>query len=318
LLGISVEACCDVRTGCVAGVATHPLIAATHLAFSQHRPLVLSPDMIWLTLLQGFARHVKNNAESLRSKFVLHEGRLDLVITRNDFFPKSPDNPWDEVVKDFSSEIKPHLRVPYSDFIVDFSTTGAFERTACEVAIMDAFQNYFQYVLICFCGIPRITLEGTLEDWQRLRSQVEVLAPFDLEWWLPEVRRICDHFVLAAEGNVDREHWGDIYKRRAAYGGDVLNGWMSRLIPYVKGERGQLTSRNPLLSDPDAYISSHSFSTGMSRVPVIMQNALRGTWRNMEILGGFVGVTQDHESLALRPKLGWAVRDADDDVRFDS
>ena len=30
----------------------------------------------------------------------------------------------------------------------------------------------------------------------------------------------------------------------------------------------------------------------------------------MEFLGGFVGVAQDGETLALRPEIGWAVREA--------
>jgi len=31
----------------------------------------------------------------------------------------------------------------------------------------------------------------------------------------------------------------------------------------------------------------------------------------MEFLGGFVGVSQDEASLALRPEIGWAVREAE-------
>src|SRR5579871_1790356 len=36
----------------------HPLIDSVHTAFSQHRPLLLSPDSIWLVLAQGFAHHI--------------------------------------------------------------------------------------------------------------------------------------------------------------------------------------------------------------------------------------------------------------------
>ncbi|HLM72409.1 MAG TPA: hypothetical protein VK459_06955 [Polyangiaceae bacterium] len=35
----------------------------------------------------------------------------------------------------------------------------------------------------------------------------------------------------------------------------------------------------------------------------------------MELLGGFVGVAQDADTLALRPAIGWAVRDADASAR---
>lgn len=38
------------------------LIAALHLCWSNHYPLVLTPDMIWLCIAQGFALHVNANA----------------------------------------------------------------------------------------------------------------------------------------------------------------------------------------------------------------------------------------------------------------
>ena len=44
----------------------NPLIEAVHLAFSGHRPLILSPDCIWLTIVQGFGHHVNKYAEDLR------------------------------------------------------------------------------------------------------------------------------------------------------------------------------------------------------------------------------------------------------------
>src|SRR5689334_5646529 len=34
---------------------SNPLVEAIHLAFSQHLPLTLTPDAIWLTIVQGFS-----------------------------------------------------------------------------------------------------------------------------------------------------------------------------------------------------------------------------------------------------------------------
>lgn len=48
------------------GSRCHPLVEAVHEAFSRHYPLALSPDSIWLTIAQGFAHHVTENAETLR------------------------------------------------------------------------------------------------------------------------------------------------------------------------------------------------------------------------------------------------------------
>ena len=71
-------------TGIAHGRYAFWAIAATHFAFSQHRPLVLSPDMIWVTILQGLAQHVKNHAEKLRSQFVGHQGELAGLVRANE------------------------------------------------------------------------------------------------------------------------------------------------------------------------------------------------------------------------------------------
>jgi len=56
----------------------HPFIYALHMGFRDHRPVVISPDMVWLMICQGFATHVDQHAEELRDKFVEHQGKLRL------------------------------------------------------------------------------------------------------------------------------------------------------------------------------------------------------------------------------------------------
>lgn len=310
LLGSDVEACCDYTTDCIKKVQFQPLLAAAHLAFSEHRPLVISPDMIWVTIVQGLAQHIKNHAEKLRSHFVGHQGKLEISVFRDDLVKKSPENPWAEVIGNFSDAIRTHLGGTYDRLISDFTTTGPVERTACEVALLDVFQPYFEYRVYCICGIPEITLEGATEDWQRLREKVDHLETYDLDWWLPAVRNVCDHFVRASQGDVDLRHWRDIYKRETAYGWDTINGWLVQLIPYLKNYMtGNFTRRNPLLTDPHGHeVTTNSIPSGIAQVPFCLRSQNEEV--AMEFLGGFIGVTQDEESLALRPKLGWAVRRA--------
>jgi hypothetical protein len=313
LLGRPVEACCDYTADCLQNVTFHPLLAAAHFSFSQHRPLVLSPDMVWVAVAQGLARHVNNHAERLRRRFVGHQGKVEICVERDDLLRGSPENAWGGVVHDLSLAVREHLGPRYDELVADFSTTGPAERTACEVALLDAFQPYFEYRVCCICGIPEITLEGTADDWRRLRDKVEALAPYDLDWWLPHVREVCDQFVRAAKGDIDMGHWRDIYKRQDAFGWDVVNGWLVKLVPYLKnGRTGNFTVRNPLLDDPDAVVSTNVLPGGLSQVPFRCRWPGQAGDAAMEFLGGFVGVTQDAMTLALRPKLGWAVRPGSD------
>src|SRR5262245_10640476 len=62
----------------------HGFMATVHAAFNDHRPLVIAPDHIWLLISQGFAAHVRVNAEALRHLFVEHDGKKTIEIIRED------------------------------------------------------------------------------------------------------------------------------------------------------------------------------------------------------------------------------------------
>eukprot|EP00730_Choanoeca_flexa_P014385 TRINITY_DN6273_c0_g1_i1.p4 TRINITY_DN6273_c0_g1~~TRINITY_DN6273_c0_g1_i1.p4 ORF type:complete len:132 (+),score=17.75 TRINITY_DN6273_c0_g1_i1:162-557(+) len=70
------------------------LAEAFSIAFFEHYPLILTPDVIWLAIMQGLARHVDANAEQLRHKFVSFEGKQTLIVDRPDFEKGSTDNDW--------------------------------------------------------------------------------------------------------------------------------------------------------------------------------------------------------------------------------
>ena len=44
--------------------------------------------------------------------------------------------------------------------------------------MMSTFKAYFEYQMTLICGIPRLTLEGTREDWAEIASRTDKLASF--------------------------------------------------------------------------------------------------------------------------------------------
>src|SRR5690349_4576984 len=70
----------DPALGVVDGDGVHPLLSAVAQAFAQHRPLVLSPDAVWLTIAGGVAQHVRLHAEALRPRLVGHAGKRRLSM----------------------------------------------------------------------------------------------------------------------------------------------------------------------------------------------------------------------------------------------
>lgn len=323
-LGGPVEACSRYHGRLVAGVRSHPLIAALHGAFAQHRPLCLSPDIVWLTLCQGLAHHVNANAESLRHRLVRHTGRIPLVVRRDDLLKGSPENPWAEVFAEFSATLRDHLG-PTRDLIVaDFSTTGPLERAASEVALLDAMQSFFSYEVRTMCGIPEIILEGTPDDWREIGRRVREFARFDLGWWTEPLGGILSQFEAASRGNVNREFWDSIYKWEGPQGSGSFSvtGWVLNLFPYLTNPEARLAWRcgrptsapavvvNRWIGEPPA-----RYGPGRDEFPSLPAKApftwnYHGTEFEMEFIGGLIGVSQDRETLALRPEIGWAVRGA--------
>ena len=219
-------------------------LAAVHAAFSNHYPLVLSPDVIWICIAQGMAQHINANPEKLRRRFVSHEGKETLTV-KNDFKKGSPANPWPEAFDQFSQEIKMHIGGEMHDLLTpNFTTTGPVERAAAQIVLMDCFKQYFCYRMVCICGIPEITLKGSVEDWKLLREKAVSLAAYDLEWWIDALRPILDQFVAAASGQVDKPFWSSIYKLKKAYGRDVINGWVVTLFPYLQAGRDGGVKKN--------------------------------------------------------------------------
>jgi hypothetical protein len=299
------------------GGTTHPLIEAVHTAFAEHYPLVLSPDDVWLCLAQGFAMHVESNSEALRSRFVRHEGKLELEIRRDDFVPGSPDNDWQGCFAEWSDAIAAHIGKKRDLVVASFSTTGPIERAASELVLMNAMKNYFDCRMFTLCGIPAITLLGTVEDWRAIRRRAEVFAEFDLAAWARVLLPVLDQFVAAAAGRADRAFWRSIYKRKGegGSGGPYVTGWINVLFPYLAAG---ISPSNRIMRNDYALAWSHDmdapfrgttvdvFPQGLSQVPLTWEYL--GTTIPLTLSGGFVGISQDPETRAVRPAIGWAVQ----------
>src|SRR4051794_36651182 len=156
-----IEACTRYHGRLLADVSSHPVVAAVHAAFVDHRPLRLSPDAIWLMICQAVANHVNAHAERMRPRFVRHRGTVEIVVRRDDFVKGSPGNPWAEVLDEFSERVREHVGPAIDLFVPAFSTTGPVERAAAGVVLLDAVGSYFRYSTGSLCGIPEVALDGT-------------------------------------------------------------------------------------------------------------------------------------------------------------
>lgn len=58
------------------------LMGAMEHAYSNHIPLVLRPDDLWIAIAAAFGNYVITHAEAMRSTFVSHEGKRNSLSRR--------------------------------------------------------------------------------------------------------------------------------------------------------------------------------------------------------------------------------------------
>ena len=276
-------------------------------AYYDHRPIVLSPDMIWLLISQGFANHILNNAEDLRSMFVKHDGQIDLIVYgENNIFLDDPNSPWEVVFPEFAKKIGNEVGSELVDAIsCNFTTSTPTATVASQITLMHAMSAFFNYTYTeGGCGISRITLEGTPEDWERVLQKAKSLKKYKLDWWIKELEPVLSEFVKASKGEVNVEFWRNMCKITQVDGGygDVpeINGWLVDFFPYDKdGKKLDLKTISNEIELP-----SEICAVPLTYIDATKEPAER---TELELLAGFFGLSQ-HNDFAVRPEIGWYIR----------
>ena len=294
-------------------------------AYASHRPVVLSPDVIWLLISQGFAAHVNLNSEKLRDKLVYHEGKETLqVIADKDLIYDADKVDWKYIFSEFENQIRSNTKNKIADVITaDFSTTGMTEKIASQITLMESVKSYFEYkVFTIGCGIPDITLTGTPDDWRKIREKARSLKGYGLDWWIERLDPILKQFVDASQGTVDTEFWmemvGTAKFRIMGCGGPTNNtelkfdGWFTAFYPYdAFGDmiNGPMTYNAKLL--PEVVETPFIYEIrGDDGITVTKKY-------DMQLYAGIIGMSEDTVTGALKPEIGWMVRCTMPDVERD-
>lgn len=289
-------------------VTTHNLVFAVNTAYDKHLPLVLSPDMLWLMISQGLSTHINNNAGELRSQFVNFEGKKELVVEENSFV-KGGNNDWPHMFGEFSKQIAGYIGKKRDLIVNGFSTTSPVELAASEVVLMESMSKYFDYTCSTMCGIPTITLLGSVSDWENILTRVRNIAEFNLSWWTKRLEPIAQEFVNAAKGNANKAFWQNIYKEGDDSGGPYISGWMTELFPYLKDYKtNDFTLRNSFETKGHfGGLTTSAMPIGMAKVPFKWLYYTEEF--KMELAAGFTGFRMVDG--AVTPQVGWFVRDTE-------
>ncbi len=281
-------------------------------AYADHRPFVLSPDMIWLLISQGFARHVHANPEKMRDNFVDFSDKLTLIVDSDKDILEESIN-WEDIFPQFTSQIAEHTGEELINILTaDFSTTTAVEKVASEITIMEAMEPYFEYVVMyVVCGIPEITLLGTPDDWQKVLDKTRKLGAYDLKWWTKQLEPILKEFVNASKGDIDKKFWRNMFKYHSQkqYGAPkIIDGWIVKFFPYDKeGKRNNLKQLEGGSNLPEEIVKVD--------LKYIKTDGLHTEETMLELWSGFIGLEQNPETFALTPKISWMIKKKDVEQR---
>ena len=291
-------------------------------AWCQHRPVVLTPDAIWLIICQQFSHIVNQDPDRYRGVLVSHQGKKELQVRSNDLFSEQAD--WEGLISGFTAEIDKYTNNGLATTLVaDFTTTGTDERIASEVTLMDVVKPYFEYTAIyAVCGIPSITLTGTPDDWRKVLEKTRALEAFGMGWWTSDLVPILEEFVKAAEGRPDYWFWKDIVNktRPQTIQGPVcakrqprltkFDGWFLKFFPYDnKGKTPKKVDISQTML-PETVVVPFKYQVVTMDGTVLKETPL-------ELVAGIVGVLEDPDDHTMTPKIGWFVRTVKDETRAD-
>ncbi|CAG8467692.1 7792_t:CDS:2 [Dentiscutata heterogama] len=224
------------------------------------------------------------------------------------------DSDWPEVVNRLVTKTDSHVeKIDLKGLLeCNFSTTTPTALTASRIVLLDTVKAYFRYLVSTLCGIPKVTLEGTLEDWMKLQEKVTHLRKLNLEldFWLDRLEPVIWNLVATYRGEIDHDFWGRIVKIDRVFGsggGTFVTGWLMNFFPYDRAGRPLSTNSSTKIQHiPD----------GIVGVPFLLDGL------KLKFIAGFIGANQeilegsDGESV-VSPVIGWSIIDNPNDSESD-
>ncbi|CAG8583599.1 4622_t:CDS:2 [Racocetra persica] len=298
----------DYESDCKSDVLENPrcangFVAAILQAYSSNQHLRISPDDIWLTIAQGVSQHISLHYEKYRHRLVKHEGQKEVQIFAGDILDSdlsSVSGDWPELFKRIIDSTDEQVGKFDMKTLLkcNFSTSTTASKIASGIVLFDVVKPFSNYKNSSKCGIPKITLDGSLNDWNKLQEKVVQLRNFnfDLDFWLDRLNPVIEQLVATYRGEIDKTFWNDIATELTFDHDDSkLVGWISSFFPY--GRDGKPLEGN--------CIRTSDLPDGRIALPFVTTSGFC-----LKLVSGFVGAQQEYDSegnIVVSPIIGWAV-----------
>ena len=299
-----------------------PLLNGFYTAHTNHYPIRIKPDDIWLLIVQAFSNHVNANAEKLRHYFVNFDGKQKLTVNYSISNIKQVDK---KILENFSEQINEQMKKYLGDELIDvltpnFSTSDYDSKIVCKISIMGAFKKYFDYEMgLCGCGIPYIVLEGTAQDYKDIIAKAKELKKYEFDWYIDKIIPHLEKMVEAKEGNIDIDYFKNMVQKkevteiRSGLSGrgryevkvDYISGWILNFFAYlnIKDFAGNISR---FTADSMNVNKFEDFASQMLIVPFTIADNVHNKTYDMKYKVGFVGCDQNDKNEVF-PVQGWFI-----------
>ena len=264
----------------------HTLLGTILHAWNYHYDLTLKPDDLWTSIALSLSKYISHNAEQLRSVFVDHEGKKELVAID---IGSAATYDWTIGINKLAKLVDSNINDKHliGSMTNNFTTTTHITRSISKLAILKSMEQYFDYKMMLLCGIPSIELKGTKEDWIKLKEKISSMFEYDVDKklisWCELLHQLVDKFIEAFDGIEDKTFWNTIVHESGGSGPSYIGGWISVLNPF--------DDKMNYILGPDMFTRIEDNNISDTLVNVDFKIDDNGNEFDAKFQGGFYGAT---------------------------
>lgn len=192
------------------------------MAYDNHKGLIIKPDFIWHTVLFELSQLIVKDPEKYRDFFTKQkEGKIAIVVPTND----SQLIDLDLIIAEL------HKLVPTDteQFLLEFSTGTELSKMAINAAFCEAVSPFYDYMTF-MCGLPKIKVLGTTEDWDSIKASCESLKEIftDHVSYFNGISGLVDKFKACDDVNYLSKVF--FYESEGSGGKTRIQGWIKTLF----------------------------------------------------------------------------------------
>ena len=227
------------------------------LAWYNHFSVILSPDMIFYTVVCEIADAIKTDSDAYRHLFTDSTQKKEIItfantsalLDLNQVILSKTTKIFFRIRSDSSPflALSKNIAIDASLFTAEFSTSNLESRLAIQAAFCDAMSPYYYYSR-SRCGIPRIKILGTKDDWTTLEKKIYKMAteafvsavdPVNSEnsSLVKYLQRVIE-VVHKIHTETSQEYWAEMYQIEKCRSGhtNFVKGWITKFYRKHYGD----------------------------------------------------------------------------------